>query len=91
MATVMLSSGAEVDSGSIEWRDECSARWRHVQNMRRLDRQGRRDYIANIERREGPEAAQRLKTAFMADWAVKNAPNVLVEPLAEGRSARTRG
>ena len=71
MATVTLASGAEVDSGSIEWREECSARWRHVQNMRRLDRQGRRDYIANIERREGPEVAERLKAAFLADWEAR--------------------
>ena len=40
----------------------------HVANMRRLDVHGRRDYLANVERKEGAEARAALEVAFRADW-----------------------
>ena len=40
----------------------------HVANMRRIDIHGRRDYLGNVERREGPEARAALEVAFRADW-----------------------
>ena len=40
----------------------------HVANMRRLDIHGRRDYLANVERREGTGARAALEAAFRADW-----------------------
>ncbi len=40
----------------------------HVANMSRLDVHGRRDYLANVERKEGPEARAALEAAFRADW-----------------------
>ena len=40
----------------------------HVANMRRLDVHGRRDYLGNVERKEGPEARAALEAAFRADW-----------------------
>ena len=48
----------------------------HVANMRRLDLHGRRDYIANVERREGSESAEALREAFRAAWmAERGAPD----------------
>lgn len=47
----------------------------HVANMRRLDLHGRRDYLANVERREGAEASESLRVAFHSDWmANRGAP-----------------
>ena len=43
-------------------------RLHHVANMRRLDVHGRRDYLANVERKEGAEARAALEVAFRADW-----------------------
>ncbi len=40
----------------------------HVANMRRLDVHGRRDYLGNVERREGAESRAALEAAFRADW-----------------------
>lgn len=45
----------------------------HVANMRRLDIHGRRDYLANVGRREGDESALALREAFAADWAARKA------------------
>lgn len=40
----------------------------HIANMRRLDVHGRREYLLNVERREGESARARLAEAFVADW-----------------------
>ena len=40
----------------------------HVANMRRIDIHGRREYLANVERREGADARAELEVAFRADW-----------------------
>lgn len=40
----------------------------HVANMRRLDIHGRRDYLANVQRRDGDDARASLEAAFTADW-----------------------
>jgi hypothetical protein len=45
----------------------------HVANMRRLDLRGRRDYLANVERREGLPARLALQDAFGADWEARRA------------------
>jgi len=42
---------------------------RHIANLRRLGpRHMRQDYLANVERREGKEFADKLRAAFVADW-----------------------
>lgn len=43
----------------------------HVANMRRIDIHGRRAYLENVERREGPGARAMLEDAFMADWEAR--------------------
>ncbi|MEY4635646.1 MAG: hypothetical protein RJA55_1444 [Acidobacteriota bacterium] len=68
MPTVTLIDGTEVDSASWSWAEECAQRHRHVLNMRRLDVHARRDYLSNVDRREGEEAGRRLREAFAADW-----------------------
>lgn len=68
MATVSLISGALVDDASIEWREECAKRFRQVLDMRRLPLYQRRDYLANVQRREGDEAERRLREQFALDW-----------------------
>lgn len=47
-------------------------RLRHVANMRRLDLHGRRDYLANVERRDGAESRAALEVAFTADWRARS-------------------
>ena len=69
MPTVTLSDGTEVDSASWSWAEECAQRHRHVLNMRRLDLHQRRDYLDNVDRKEGEESGRRLREAFAADWA----------------------
>ena len=69
--TVTLATGEVVDSSAPAWREECAQRWRHVLNLRRLNLHQRRDYIENVERKEGAESAHRLKHAFAADWAAQ--------------------
>lgn len=43
----------------------------HVANMRRLDLHGRRDYLVNVERREGQDARVALEEAFRRDWVTQ--------------------
>lgn len=43
----------------------------HVANMRRLNPAQRRDYLANVERREGESARAGLEAAFTADWEAR--------------------
>lgn len=45
----------------------------HIANMRRLDIHARREYLLNVERREGDTARGRLADAFMADWQARRA------------------
>ncbi len=39
----------------------------HLITLRRLDSWGQRNYISNVSRAEGDDAAQELRRAFMAD------------------------
>lgn len=42
---------------------------RHIANLRRLGPlHMRRDYLANIERKDGKEFADKLRAAFAIDW-----------------------
>jgi hypothetical protein len=43
----------------------------HVANMRRIDMHGRRDYLANVERREGLGSRMMLEDAFRVDWEAR--------------------
>lgn len=56
----------------------------HVANMRRLDVHGRRDYLANVERKDGRAERSRLEDAFLADWDARRRTNVVVKAAAEG-------
>lgn len=69
MPDVTLLTGEIVDSAAPAWRDECLRRHHHVLNMRQLSLHQRRDYLANVQRREGDEAERRLRDEFARDWA----------------------
>lgn len=68
MPSVTLINGTEVDSASPEWRAECLARQRHCDNLARLNRQQRNDYIDNVQRKEGAESARRVRAEFVRQW-----------------------
>lgn len=70
---VTLATGEVVDSADPAWRDECLTRHRHVQSMRSLGLEGRRDYLARVKAAEGEIAAQRLREAFAKDWDERKA------------------
>lgn len=59
------------DDERLAEQERLRVRLHHVANMRRLDIHGRRDYLANVERREGAEAAEALKEAFRQDWMAR--------------------
>ena len=52
---------------------------RHIANMRRLPLHGRQEYLANVSRREGALARDRLAEAFAAEWAARRTANVGIE------------
>ena len=58
------------DPGLIE-QERQRVRLMHVANMRRLARHDRNEYLFNVERREGAEAAEALRAAFIADWEAR--------------------
>ena len=58
--------------------EEQRVRLRHIANMRRLPLHGRQEYLANVGRREGDLARDRLAEAFAADWEARRAPNVAI-------------
>lgn len=70
---VTLATGEVVDSADPAWRDECAARFRHVQSMRSLGLEGRRVYLESVGRKEGPLAEQRLREAYAKDWEARKA------------------
>lgn len=63
------------DDERLAEQERLRVRLHHVANMRRLDLHQRRDYLGNVERREGAQAAEALKEAFRKDWmASRGAP-----------------
>jgi len=68
MNTVTLCDGREVPSDSPEWRDECLARYRHVQNLRGRSIDVRRMYLRGLQAKEGAEMALRVSEDYAADW-----------------------
>lgn len=47
---------------------------RHIANLRRLGpKHMRQDYLANLERREGKEKADKVRQAFSEDWEQRKA------------------
>lgn len=66
-----LGNGIETvpaDDRRLAEREALRVRLHHVANMRRLPLHGRRDYLANVERREGPESRAALEAAFVQEW-----------------------
>lgn len=68
MTAVTLHDGRQVDSASEEHRLECEAR--------ELLRKGRstafrRDYLANVERSRGTQAADQLRDLVLKLWEAK--------------------
>ena len=61
------------DDPRIAEQERLRVRLMHVVNMRRLALHERREYLANVERREGVEAAEALRVAFTADWEARRA------------------
>jgi hypothetical protein len=79
MTAVTLIDGREVSRDSLEWREECLARYWHVRTLLGMPGEHnlgrRRAYMARVEREEGAEALQRLRDAFAAAWkSERNAP-----------------
>ncbi len=66
--TVTLANGEVVPNNSLQWRDECFARWERVVRMRAMSIHGRRALLDEVERNEGAEARRRLEVAFRDDW-----------------------
>lgn len=62
------------DDPRLAEREAARVRQVHIANLRRLGSQGRRDYVAAVERREGAAAAQLLRDAYAADWERRKAP-----------------
>lgn len=56
------------DDERLAEQERLRVRLHHVANMRRLPLHGRRDYLANVERREGPESRAALEAAFVQEW-----------------------
>lgn len=73
-----LGNGVETvahDDPRLAERERQRVLLRHVANLRRIAvRTLRQEYIANVERREGPEARAALERAFAADWESRRAP-----------------
>lgn len=65
---VTLNDGTPAQDDSLAWQQECLSRHNHVQALRWLPTEGRRDYFDAVERREGLMAVTRLKLAYAADW-----------------------
>lgn len=63
MTTVTLHDGRQVDSSSEEWRLETEAR-----ELMRWGTLDRRQYLDNVERKRGPDEAQRLRDTFLKLW-----------------------
>lgn len=75
MPSVTLINGRQVDSASPEWRAECLQRQRHIDTLMSLAlRHDRAQYLADVEKAEGPEAARRLRERFAEAWAKKHQP-----------------
>jgi hypothetical protein len=70
---VLLVDGTAVDSCDPRWAAELLSRQKHVWNMRSLDRRARGNYLNDVERAEGYEAATRLAKAYVADWERRKA------------------
>jgi hypothetical protein len=54
----------------------------HIANMRRLPLHGRQEYLANVSRREGALARDRLAEAFAASPMTRRATHSQGEPRA---------
>jgi hypothetical protein len=67
---VTLIDGREVDSWSEDWRLECEAR--HVLAIHGV--QGRREYLADIQKRRGQKAYEQLADLVRAVWAHNRRP-----------------
>lgn len=76
MPTARLPDGREVDTGSPEWKAHTLAVWtaeqrivdRHVEALKRAaGRQARADYLRAVDRRDGPEIAERVVFGF-GEW-----------------------
>lgn len=61
------------DDPRLAEQEATRVRLMHVANMRRLDLRGRRDYLENVERREGLPHRIALQDAFGADWEARRA------------------
>ena len=66
-----MTQTVPADDPRLAEQERRRVRLHHVANMRRLDLHGRRDYLANVERREGAEAAEALKDAFRQDFEAR--------------------
>ena len=75
------------DDKRLAEQEEQRIRLLHVANMRRLPLYGRQEYLANVARKDGALARDRLAEAFAADWDARRvAPNAKLtgaEPLGE--------
>lgn len=73
MKTVTLIDGSQMPSDSSAWRDECFARWKHVQAVMAMrgkaNQPARQQYIEQVDFLEGAEAGKRLREAVRRAWS----------------------
>jgi hypothetical protein len=63
----VLVDGREVSSGSEEWRHECEARY--ILRLPSLEQ--RRAWLADLERRQGKDAVDRLRQTMSELWRAR--------------------
>lgn len=55
------------------WREECATRWYRVLTMRAMSIHARRTTLAEVERKEGALARERLEVEYQIDWRDRKA------------------
>jgi uncharacterized protein YqfA (UPF0365 family) len=68
-----LPDGRDVPDNSELARIDREVRAMHVEQMMRTDTEGRRAYLARVERSEGQASADALRSAFLTVWDERRA------------------
>jgi hypothetical protein len=79
MTTATLSDGTVVDTSSPEWKAECLRKFNefhpdsihhaHLMNLKGIPGSSdRKEYLSIVQRREGKEAADRLRKEYGEWW-----------------------
>lgn len=71
--TYTLPDGRVLPYDSHPARIDREVRAMHVAQMLRTDTEGRRAYLARVEKSEGKESMEALKSAFLRAWEARRA------------------